>query len=104
VLGPDHPDTIAARRNVASAHHAAGNISAALQLYEQACADDERILGANHARTLAHRADLAHAYYAAGRLTDAVSLLSDTLSRCDKALPPGDPLTHAIREAMHRRS
>jgi hypothetical protein len=75
-------------------------MATALPLYEQVCADYERVLGADHPDTLTRRADLAHAYYAAGRLTDATTLLRDTLSRCEQALPPGDPLTQTLRTSM----
>jgi len=68
-------------------------MSAALQCYEQTCADCERVLGPDHPETLARRIDLAHTYYAVGRLTDARSVLTDTAARCERVLPPGDPLT-----------
>ena len=50
---------------------------------------------------LAHaQADLARGYYATGRLGDAITLLSDGVSRAERSLPPGDPLTQRIREAL----
>jgi hypothetical protein len=75
-------------------------MATALQLYEQVCADFERVLGAGHRETLERRAELARAYYAAGRLTDATTLLRDAVSTCEQALSPGDPLTLALRETM----
>ena len=75
-------------------------MASALRLYEQACAGYERVLGADHPDVLPRRADLAHAYYAAGRLTDATTLLRDTVARCEQVLPPGDPLTQALRESL----
>jgi tetratricopeptide (TPR) repeat protein len=100
VLGGDHLDTLAAQRNLAAAYQAAGKIAAALQQHEQACAGYERVLGAGHRDTLACQADLASAYHAAGRLTDAAALLRDNLTRCEHALPPGDPLTVAVRQTL----
>jgi tetratricopeptide (TPR) repeat protein len=100
VLGPDHLDTLAAQRNLAAAYQAAGKIAAALQQHEQACAGYERALGADHRDTLACRTDLASAYHAAGRLADAATLLRDTLTRCEQALPPGDPLSTNLRQAL----
>jgi hypothetical protein len=44
--------------------------------------------------------ELARAYHEAGRLTDVATLLRDTLTRCEQALPPGDPLTRAGRTAL----
>jgi tetratricopeptide (TPR) repeat protein len=100
VLGPDNLDTIAARANLASAYHAAGRMASALQLYEEARTGYARVLGADHLETLTGGASLANAYYAAGRLTDATTLLRDTLARCERTLPPGDPLTQAVRESL----
>jgi tetratricopeptide (TPR) repeat protein len=100
VLGPDHLDTIATRSSLGSAYHSAGRMASTLQQYEQARVSYERVLGADHADTLAHNANLAHAYYAAGRLTDATTLLRDTVARCERTLPPGDPLTQAVRESL----
>jgi len=99
-LGADHLDTIQAQRDLATACQAAGKIAAALQLREQACAGYQRILGTDHARTLAARADLASAYTTAGRLADAATLLRDTLTRCEQTLPPGEPLTHTVRQSL----
>ena len=66
-LGPDHPDTLAARAGLAAAYDAAGQMGAALQLHQEACAGYERVFGADHPDTLARRADLARAYSAAGQ-------------------------------------
>jgi hypothetical protein len=75
-------------------------MASAVQLFEQTREGYERVLGPGHPDTLARRADLAHAYYAVGRLTDATALLRDTLTRCEQTLPPGDPLTQAIRDSL----
>ena len=100
VLGPGHLDTIIAQRDLAAAYSAAGKIATALQQHEQACSGYDQILGADHPDTLAARADLANAYLAAGRLADAATLLRETLTRCERTLPPGDPLTYAVRQSM----
>jgi tetratricopeptide (TPR) repeat protein len=100
VLGPDHPDTIAARGNLGYAYHTAGRMASALQFYEQACAGYEQVLGADHPDTLARRANLAHAYYTAGRLSDATALLRDTAARCERVLPRGDRLTRSVQESL----
>ncbi|MGH3396839.1 MAG: tetratricopeptide repeat protein [Streptosporangiaceae bacterium] len=99
-LGSDSLDTIAARANLAAAYHAAGRMASALQLFEQARTGYERALGADHPETLARSASLAHAYYGAGRLTDATTLLRDTYARCERNLPPGDPLRQAVRDSL----
>ena len=85
VRGSDDLDTLSGRDELAAACFAAGQFSDAAQLYR---------------RTLAGRADLAYAYYAVGWLTDGLAILRDTLARCERSLPPGDPLTHAVRESL----
>ncbi len=75
-------------------------MASAVQLYEQTCEGYRRVLGPDHADTLARSANLASAYYSVGRLTDALTLLRDTMSRCERVLPPGDPLTVAVRESL----
>jgi len=44
--------------------------------------------------------NLAHLYYSVGRVGDAEALLRDTLRRCERALPPEDPLTQAVRRSL----
>jgi tetratricopeptide (TPR) repeat protein len=100
VLGRDHPDTIATRASLAGACQLAGRMPLAVQLSEQACTDSERVLGADHADTLARRARLAHVYYAVGRIGDARAMLRDTVARCERVLPHGDPLTQTVRQSL----
>jgi hypothetical protein len=71
-----------------------------VQLSEQTCADSERVLGADHADTLARRAALANLYYDAGRLGDAETVLRDTVARCERVLPYGDPLTQTVHQSL----
>ena len=100
VLGPDHLETIAARANLGAAYHSAGRMASAMQLSEQASKGYEKVLGADHPDTLASRLNLAHTYYAVGRLTDGEAVLRDTAARCERALPPGDPLTQTVQESL----
>jgi tetratricopeptide (TPR) repeat protein len=72
VLGPDHPETLASRSNVATAYHAAGRSTEARAFLERVLTDRERVLGPDHPDTLASRNNLAA--YEAGRVTDAPSL------------------------------
>ncbi|MEV0108305.1 tetratricopeptide repeat protein, partial [Nocardia sp. NPDC050799] len=44
ILGPDHPDTLAARNNLAHAYESAGRVAEAIPLYEQTLTDSERVL------------------------------------------------------------
>ncbi|MGH3152143.1 MAG: tetratricopeptide repeat protein [Streptosporangiaceae bacterium] len=99
-LGRDHPDTIATRANLAGAYYAAGRMPSAVQLSEQTCADSVRVLGADHADTLARRAHLATLYYTVGRVGDAEAVLWDTVGRCERVLPYGDPLTQTVQQSL----
>ncbi|MFC9250058.1 tetratricopeptide repeat protein [Amycolatopsis thailandensis] len=56
--GPDHPDKLTSRNNLASACEAAGDLDRAVSLFEATLTDSERVLGPHHpiARTI--RSDL----------------------------------------------
>ena len=97
ILGPDHPDTLAARNNLALAYRAAGRTAEAISLHEQTLADRERILGPDHPDTLAARYNLALAYRAAGRTAEAISLHEQTLADRERILGPDHPDTLASR-------
>lgn len=64
-FGPDHPDTLTSRNNLAGAYHASGDLGRAIPLYEQTLTDSERVLGGDHPRTLAYRDNLAYAHRSA---------------------------------------
>jgi tetratricopeptide (TPR) repeat protein len=102
VLGPDDLGTIAARAALAAAYHAAGRMAAAVQTYEETHTAYARGLGGDHPDALANSAKLAQAYYEVGRVTDALTLLRDTLALCDRALPPGDPVTENVLHSLAR--
>ena len=81
ILGPDHPDTLTSRNNLAGAYESAGRLDEAITLYEEVLADRVRLLGDDHPQTLTSRNNLAGAYKAAGRPDDAEVLFD----------PPSDP-------------
>ena len=74
VLGPDHPDTLTSRNNLAVAYQDAGRLDEAISLHEQTLAARERVLGPDHPDTLASRNNLALAYQDAGRTSEAGDL------------------------------
>ena len=100
VLGPEHPDTLAARNNLAVAYQAAGQIDEAVALHEQALADRERVLGPDHPGTLNSRSNLAVAYQAAGRATEAVALQEQVLADRKRVLGPDHRDTMAARNNL----
>jgi hypothetical protein len=59
ILGPDHPDTMKSRNNLANAYQSAGRAAEAIPLHERTLADRERILGPDHPDTLNSRNNLA---------------------------------------------
>lgn len=100
VLGPDHLGTIAANGALGGAYHAAGKMASAVQAYQQARDGYTQVLGPDHRETLAASLQLAHGYYSVGRLGDVSALLRDTLGRCERVLPSGDPLTAAVQASL----
>jgi hypothetical protein len=48
VLGPDHPDILDSRNNLAYAYKSAGDVGRAIPIYQQTVADAERVLGPDH--------------------------------------------------------
>jgi tetratricopeptide (TPR) repeat protein len=99
-LGRDHPDTIATAASLSAAYQAAGRMPAAIQHAERCGADSQRLLGPDHADTLARLVNLAQLYYTVGRVGDAVALLHDVSGRCERTLPPGDPLIRSVRQSL----
>jgi len=98
--GADHPDTLRAKSALASAYHLAGRMPLAVQTFEEVHGSLARVLGADHPDTLSAALNLGRVYYSVGRLTDAVAILSDTVTRGERALAPADPLTKAARESL----
>ncbi|MFE6247303.1 tetratricopeptide repeat protein [Streptomyces niveus] len=58
-MGPDHPDTLGARHNLAISYSDAGRTQDALELRERVLADHQRLLGPDHPATLSARHNLA---------------------------------------------
>jgi hypothetical protein len=91
VLGPDHPDTLTARNNLAVAHQTAGQAAEAIPLHQQTLAARERVRGRDHPDTLTARNNLATAYRAAGRAAEAIPLFEQTLAALERVLGPDTP-------------
>ncbi|MFJ7592325.1 tetratricopeptide repeat protein [Streptomyces sp. NPDC097617] len=93
VLGPEHPDTLTARGNLAGAYGQAGRIDDAITSETQNVKDLERVLGPEHPDTLTARANLAASYQRAGRVAEAVVLLAQVVSDRQRVLGPRHPAT-----------
>ena len=100
VLGPDHPGSLAARGNLATAYRVAGRLDEAIPLYERTLADTERVLGETHSDTLAARSNLAGAYRVAGRLDEAIPLYERTLADTERVLGETHSDTSAFRNNL----
>ena len=100
LLGPDHPDTLASRNNLAGAYEGAGRLGEAITLYEQVLTDRIRILGEDHPHTLASRHNLAGAYESAGRLTEAIALFEQVLTDHTRDLGKDHPDTLTSRNNL----
>ena len=100
LLGPDHPDTLASRNNLAGAYRAAGRLTEAITLFEQVLPDSIRVLGEDHPNTLNSRNNLACAYAAAGRITEAITQFEQVLTDCTRVLDEDYPLTKTVRENL----
>ena len=67
VLGPDHPDTLTSRNNLAGAYQRRGVWRRRSPCTSGPSSTRERVLGPDHPDTLASRNNLAAAYQSAGR-------------------------------------
>ena len=100
LLGPDHPDTLTSRNNLAGAYESAGRLEEAITLYEQVTKDSARVLGEDHPDTVASRNNLAGAYRAVGRLTEAITLYEQILPDRIRVLGEDHPRTLTSRNNL----
>ena len=100
MLGPDHPDTLNARNNLADAYREAGRAARAAFLYEENLAACERRMGPGHPLTLTARSNLAAAYQDVGRHAEAILLYEQTLATYEQMLGPGHPSTVTTRDSL----
>ena len=100
VWGPDYPDTLTSRNNLANAYWAVGRLDEAITLHEQVLATRERVLGPDHPDTMSSRSNLAAGYSAAGRLDEAISLDEQTLVARERVLGLDHPDTMSSRNNL----
>jgi tetratricopeptide (TPR) repeat protein len=99
-LGPDHPDTLTSRNNLAVAYTDAGRTAEAIALHETTLRLKESKLGPDHPDTLTSRNNLASAYAQAGRTAEAIALQEATLKFKESRLGPWDASTLASRHNL----
>jgi tetratricopeptide (TPR) repeat protein len=100
LLGPDDPDTIRTRTDLARAYHQTGRVGDAIPLVEQVLAARERLFGADHPGTLASRNNLASAYRATGRAAEAIPLFEKNVAACERLFGSDHQKTLASRHSL----
>jgi hypothetical protein len=98
--GPDHPETLKSRNNLAGAYESAGRLGDAIPLYEANLADSVRVLGPDHPDTLTSRNNLAGAYWFAGRQDDATSEWEKVVGVAGRVLGEEHPDTRLFRSNL----
>ena len=95
VLGPEHPDTLAAEHSLARLEMDLGRYEAAEERLERAVAGLRRRAGPDHGTTLETQAGLGRVLELTGRLTEAEALYRDAWERSRAGLSAEHPDTLA---------
>jgi len=101
-LGPDHPDTLATRHNLARWRGQAGDAAGAATAFEDLLADYLRVLGPDHPHTLTTRHNLAYWRGQAGDAAGAATALEALLADYLRVLGPDHPHTLTTRNNLAR--
>ncbi|WP_063892372.1 tetratricopeptide repeat protein, partial [Streptomyces sp. NRRL WC-3605] len=99
-LGPDHPETLIARNQVAMWRGEAGDVAGAVTAYEELLADRQRVLGPEHPDTLVTRHNLADWRGETGDAAGAVTALEELLPEMGRVLGPEHPETQTVRHTL----
>jgi tetratricopeptide (TPR) repeat protein len=100
ILGPGHPDTLAAGQRLADAYLTAGRAAEAVSWFQWVLADRARTLGPDHPATIAARRNLGHAAMAAGQFSEAISALDDSVGDYQRARGTDHLDTLGVREEL----
>ena len=100
VLGPDHPDTLTVRNNLAAAYRSIGRFGEAIELFEQVLAESEQVLGADHPDMLTVRNNLADAYRSVGHFGEAIELFEQVLAERERVWGADHPDTLTVRNNL----
>lgn len=102
LLGPDHPDTLAARGTMARWRGETGDAPAAAAAYEELLADRVRLSGRDDPDTLATREELARWCRAAGDRAGAAAAYEELLADQVRLLGRDHPDTLITRSELAR--
>ncbi len=94
-LGPDHPDTLTTRNNIASWTGEVGDARGALRLFTELLPDRERVLGRDHPHTLTTRNNIAGCTGRVGDAREALRLSRALLPDRERVLGRDHP--HTLR-------
>lgn len=100
LLGPDHPQTLTIRHDLADAQAAAGDLVGAAKAFDGLIRDCQRVLGPDHPHTLTARNDVADWRGASGEIEVAVRMLGDLLADRLQLLGPDHPDTLTTRHDL----
>ncbi|MFC8257468.1 FxSxx-COOH system tetratricopeptide repeat protein [Streptomyces sp. NPDC057291] len=99
-LGPDHPETLTSRNDLAIALGGMGEFAQAAELHRQTLEDRIRVLGPDHRDTLWSRSGLSSALYGLGEYAQAADLDRELLDERIRVLGSEDPDTLASRNNL----
>ena len=99
-LGPDHPDTLGSRNNLANAYRAAGRTAEAIALHEGTLKLRRRSWAPTTPHTLIAATTWPSPTRIAGRTAEAIALLEETLKRMEAKLGPDHPDTLVSRNNL----
>jgi tetratricopeptide (TPR) repeat protein len=85
-LGPEHPDTLRARSDLAVSLRGAARFSEAIALNHAVLEARTRVLGPDDPHTLTSRANLGYAYESSGQIADAIRVLEQVLIDTERIL------------------
>ncbi|MEW1632102.1 tetratricopeptide repeat protein [Streptomyces sp. NPDC089173] len=99
-LGPDHPDTLGRRNNLANSLDHLGEHRQAADLHRQVMADRERVLGPDHPETLGSRHNVANSLDHLGEHRQAADLHRQVMADRERVLGPDHPSTLTSRNSL----
>ncbi|MET8857644.1 tetratricopeptide repeat protein [Streptomyces sp. NPDC004579] len=101
-LGPDHPDTLATRHDIARYLAEAGRLSEAVALLDRLTLDRQRVLGLRHTATLVTRSSQARFLRELGDVPQALRLFQELLPDMTAVLGPDHVDVLLARQEMGR--
>jgi tetratricopeptide (TPR) repeat protein len=99
-LGLGHPDTIAAREQLASAYTDVGRLDDGIEIHKRALAECERVLGTDDPMTLRVRHSVAEALWTDGWPEESIAVYKRSLADRERVLGTDHPDTLLTAHAL----